>query len=184
MKNILTAILIGFTLQFTFAQTYAKVNLVTLPVGMFNGGLETKLGRNTTIQAELFISPWKSILGKRLQVYYTGVEGRYYFKESFKGFYAGGNVGLAIFDLQKWNYIHLDKHQRGYSIMAGATLGYQYKINDHWNADVFIGGGTSQGFYHGYNIDTGERYEGSEPWNKSGEWLPYKGGLMISYKIK
>ncbi len=184
MKKIFIAIFIGFVFQIIIAQTYAKVNVVTLPAGMLNAGLETKLGKKTTIQAEVFVSPWKSFLGKRLQVYYTGVEGRYYFKESFKGFYAGANFGLAIFDIQKWNYLQSQNHQRGFTIMTGATIGYQYKINDRWNADIFIGGGNSQGFYHGYDLQTGERYEGSEPWNRSGEWLPFKGGLMLSYKIK
>jgi hypothetical protein len=63
-------------------------------------------------------------------------------------------------------------------------VGYQYKISENWNADFFLGGGTSQGFYHGYDEVDGDRYEGGNPWNRSGEWIPYKGGIMISYKLK
>jgi hypothetical protein len=48
--------------------------------------------------------------------------------------------------------------------------------------DYFLGG-NQQGFYHGYYLSTGERYETAKNWNKSGEWLPYRGGVMVSYRI-
>ena len=166
------------------AQTYIKGNAVLLPIGMYNGALEAKINDKITIQPEFFVSPWKRFLGKRFQVYYISGEGRYYFKESFNGFYVGGNVGIAFFDIKKWNYLDSTKYQRGYTFLLGATVGYQYKISENWNADFFLGGGTSQGFYHGYNEVDGERYEGGTPWNRSGEWIPYKGGIMISYKLK
>jgi hypothetical protein len=49
--------------------------------------------------------------------------------------------------------------------------------------DCFVGGGNHQGFYKGYNIITGERYEKATNYNKSGEWLPYRGGVMVSYSL-
>ena len=49
--------------------------------------------------------------------------------------------------------------------------------------DCFLGGGWHQGFYKGYLLSTGERYEHAENYNKSGEWLPYRGGVMVSYKL-
>lgn len=184
MEKRFYLLFLGLFFQFSLAQTYAKANVALLPLGMPNMALEAKINNHITLQPEFFISPWKSFLGKRFQIYYFSLEGRYYFKESFNGFYAGGNFGLALFDLKKWNYLESTKYQRGYTILMGATVGYQYKINDNWNADFFLGGGTSQGFYHGYNETDGQRYEGSAPWNRSGEWIPYKGGIMISYKLK
>ncbi len=166
------------------AQTYIKGNVLLLPLGIGNVAMESKINDKFTIQPEFFVSPWKSFLDKRFQIYYFSVEGRYYFKEIFNGFYVGGNVGLAFFDIKKWNYLESTKYQRGYTFLLGATVGYQYKINENWNADFFLGGGTSQGFYHGYNEINGERYEGGNPWNRSGEWIPYKGGVMVSYKLK
>lgn len=183
LKKVFLLFVLGFA-SISFAQTYAKVNVVPLPAGMLNAALETRIAKNATLQAEIFVSPWKSFLGKRLQIYNFALEGRYYFKENFNGWYVGGNVGMAIFDIQKWNYIRSTKHQRGYTILAGATVGYQYRISEKWNGDIFLGGGNSQGFYHGSDLTTGERYEGSEPWNKSGEWIPFKGGLMLSYQLK
>ena len=70
--------------------------------------------------------------------------------------------------------------------MLGAAVGYQLQWAERWNVDFFLGGGTSQGFYHGYEKkEEGiSRYEKSAPWNKSGEWIPYRGGVMISYKLR
>ena len=45
------------------AQTYVKVNGFTLPALMLNAGIETKLTDKTTFQADVFVSPWKSVLG-------------------------------------------------------------------------------------------------------------------------
>jgi hypothetical protein len=49
--------------------------------------------------------------------------------------------------------------------------------------DCFLGGGWHQGFYKGYDLTTGERYDKAKNYNKSGESLPYRGGVMVSYKI-
>jgi hypothetical protein len=37
------------------------------------------------------------------------------------------------------------------------------------------------GFYKGYELKTGERYDSPYAYNKSGEWIPYRGGVMLSY---
>ncbi len=89
---------------------YAKVNLLSLPIGMINVGVETKISNKITLQPELFISPWRSFMGNKLQIYNFNLEGRYYFKESFNRFYIGGNAGIALFDLQKWNYLNSNKY--------------------------------------------------------------------------
>lgn len=184
LKNIILFLFLFIFFENNEAQTYAKVNALSLPFGVFNGGMEAKISDKNTIETEVFISPWKSFLGHKLQIYSLNVEGRHYFKESFKHFYLGGNVGLAIFDLQKWNYLDSDKYQRGYTLLFGLTVGYQFQYNDKINIDVFLGGASSQGFYHGYKIIDGERYEPKNPWNRSGELIPYKGGIMVSYKLK
>jgi hypothetical protein len=49
--------------------------------------------------------------------------------------------------------------------------------------EFFLGGGSHQGFYKGYYLSTGERYDSAEGYNKSGEWIPYRGGVMVSYRI-
>lgn len=166
---------------------YIKGNALFLPVGMLNLGLEYQLSHKYTLQGDVFVSPWKSFAGRHAQVYMGHLEGRYYFQEAFKHWYLGVNGGFGVFDLTKWNYSGTEKFQRGFSLMLGATVGYQFQWKERWNIDIFAGGGTSQGFYHGYESvppDSFVRYEGAEGWNKSGELIPYRGGIMISYKLK
>lgn len=165
---------------------YAKGNAVFLPLGMINLGLEYQLSEKYTIQADGFISPWKSFLGRHSQVYMGHLEGRYYFDKAFTHWYLGVNAGFGLFDLTKWNYSGTTKFQRGFNYMLGATVGYQMEWKKNWNIDFYIGLGSVQSFYHGYEKvpPSFVRYDGAEGWNRSGEFLPYRGGIMISYKIK
>jgi hypothetical protein len=133
-----------------------------------------------------------------LQYYSVSLEGRYYFDEAFKHWYIGGNIAGSRFIAQKWNYWsdstllmkngnvyqYSDVYQKGYSIILGITGGYQFKLAENWNMDIYAGIGTSQDFYKGYVRSTGARYDVAEGFNKSGEILPYRGGVMISYKLK
>lgn len=166
---------------------YVKANALFLPIGIVNAGLEYQLGAHYTAQADFFMSPWKSFGGNHLQVYMGHLEGRYYFDEAFKHWYLGANVGLGFFDITKYNYIGSNKYQRGFNLMLGATVGYQMKWKERWNVDFYLGGGNSQGFYHGYETlppSFVQRYDGANKWNKSGEFIPYRGGIMIAYKLR
>lgn len=164
---------------------YMKGNALFLPIGVVNTGLEYQLSRKYTLQADGFISPWKSFLGRHAQIYMGHLEGRYYFEKAFNKWYVGVNIGMGVFDITKWNYKPNNQYQRGFNYMIGGTIGYQFRWKKRWNIDVFLGGGTSQGFYHGYEqYPTLKRYDSATHWNKSGEFLPYRGGVMISYQLK
>lgn len=166
---------------------YIKGNALLAPIGVVNVGLEKQLSKKYTLQGDVLISPWKSFSGNHMQVYMGHLEGRYYFNEAFKHWYVGINTGFGLFDLTKWNYRGTEKFQRGFNIMAGATVGYQFQWKERWNIDIYLGGGISQGFYHGYESvppDSFIRYDDAKGWNRSGEILPYRGGVMISYKLK
>ncbi|KFF75479.1 hypothetical protein HX13_04800 [Chryseobacterium sp. P1-3] len=176
---------------------YIKGNALFAPIGILNIGIEKQIKPKYTLQGDIFISPWKSFAGHKLQIYSASIEGRYYFKEAFKHWYIGANIGLSAFNLQKWNYWSgtyvtnegefLDSsnlYQKGFSIMLGVTGGYQFQLSDRWNLDVYATIGTSQGFYKGYDSTTGKRYDGTDGVNRSGEIIPYRGGIMISYKLK
>lgn len=177
---------------------YLKVNAPFLPIGILNAGLEHQISKKYTVQADVFISPWKSFAGHELQNYSVSLEGRYYFNEAFKHWYIGANIAASAFTLQKWNYwndnsfttdndetyINSNLYQKGFSIALGITGGYQFQLSDRWNMDIYATVGTSQGFYKGYERGTGRRYETATNYNKSGEIIPYRGGIMISYKLK
>ena len=78
-------------------------------------------------------------------------------------------------------------HQEGYSILLGGTVGYVVKVNDKINLDIFLGGGNAQSkyrsYYNAFPDIRADKEEGASI-NGSGEWIPYKGGVMISYQIK
>lgn len=208
MKNsILFIFLLGFLWSSAQEQTienktYIKANAVFLPLGILNAGIETQLSPRYTFQADLLVSPWKSFDGKYAQALMLGFDARYYFNKAFSHWYIGLNFSTAVYKLQKWEYwkevpyqLHDDTpiftasnlYQTGFSFMMGATVGYQFQLNEHWNLDLYIGGGNSQDFYRGYDKTTGARYDDpylNRTWNRSGEWLPYRGGVMFSYRIK
>ncbi len=159
-----------------------KANVSAL-LGYPQIGLETTLGKKTTFQIDALASLWKSFNGAPQEIYMVVPEFRYYPKKALEGFYFGLHIGGSKYRFQKWNYINTDNYQVGYSILYGGTIGYQVKINEHFSLDAFLGGGSQQGFYKGYLLSTGERYEKVRNYNKSGEWLPYRGGIMIVYKL-
>lgn len=165
------------------SQTYAKVNAFTTLLSIPNAGIETSIGNKSTLQFDILASPWKSIKGNPRQFYTFTSEYRYHFKENYNGFYTGIHIGGTKYNFQKWNYINTDLYEKGIGYFAGATIGYQVKLNDKFMLDCFLGGGWHQGFYKGYHISTGERYDGQKDYNKSGEWFPYRGGVMVSYKL-
>ncbi|AZA58336.1 MULTISPECIES: DUF3575 domain-containing protein [Chryseobacterium] len=178
---------------------YVKGNALFIPIGIVNLALEHQISKKITVQGDVFVSPWKSFDGHELQYYSVSAEGRYYFNEAFRHFYVGANIATSAFTLQKWNYwpdepyyndygevfTSSNLYQKGYSLIIGVTLGYQFKVSDRWNIDLYGTLGTSQDFYKGYDRTTGERYDRKDnKFNRSGEILPYRGGVMISYKLK
>lgn len=188
---------------FIKAQYQLKSNALFLPVGILNVAVEKPVGNKKTLQGEILISPWKSFAGIHLLVGMLTVDGRYYFKNVQKGWYMGPYFSAAAFNLQKWNYMKAtpdywapttynddgtikksEKYQKGYTFILGAVTGYKLPLNEKWGMEFYIGVGNSQGIYKGYYKDTDERYDiWVKKWNKSGEWLISRGGIMITYAL-
>ncbi|NHN25640.1 DUF3575 domain-containing protein [Flavobacterium jejuense] len=171
------------TVLFSNGQTNLKVNVFYAIAAVPNLGIETKLGKHTSFQIDVTTSFWESINTAPQKFVLLFPEFRYYTKEFGKGFYIGTHIGGGSYKLQKYNYWSTDFYQKGYNIMYGITTGYQFLINKKWYLEVFIGGGSSQGYYKGYKISTNERYDGADKFNKSGEWILYRGGLMLVYQL-
>lgn len=179
---------------------YIKGNALLIPIGIVNAGIEYQLKNKLTIQGDVLISPWKSFAGHELQYYSLSVEGRYYFQEAFTGFFLGANLSASSFVLQKYSYWNDDAYQskidenvfftksnlyqKGYSLLVGITAGYQFRLADNWNMELYGTIGSSQDFYKGYDRVSGNRYDEAIDYNKSGEIIPYRGGVMISYRLK
>ena len=165
-----------------FSQTYLKFNAPTTLLGIPQVAVETSIGKKLTFQGDVLGSYWESINGAPFKTLMVFSEVRYHFNEKFNGIYVGGHVGGAIFEMQKWNYLNTDYYQKGEAFFLGITVGYEIKINEKWMIDMFLGGGNQQAHYTGRLLSTNERYEHSG-YNKSGEWLPYRAGVMFSYKL-
>ncbi|MEO8254191.1 MAG: DUF3575 domain-containing protein [Flavobacterium sp.] len=184
MKNTFLIALLLLLTTVGRSQTYVKINGLSALAGIPQLGLETSIGEKTTFSVDVFASLWKSFEGKPMQVIMLTPEFRYHFKEKFDGFYVGAHAGPDVYKIQKWNYWGTNKYEKGLGYRIGATIGYQKKISDKFVLDAFLGGGWHQGFYKGYYTDgTPGRYESVKNYNKSGEWLPYRGGIMVSYKL-
>ena len=106
--GILVIVISLFFSQKISAQTYVKINLAGLPIGMINGGAEAKIAKHFTLQPEFFISPWESFFGNKLQIYNFNLEGRYYFKESFEHF-----TSMSDFRLEEVGGLAFDSHPGG-----------------------------------------------------------------------
>ncbi|WP_370895447.1 DUF3575 domain-containing protein [Chryseobacterium gossypii] len=186
------------------AQTEIKLNAPSAPVGILHIAVEKPLRKNYTLQAEAFVSPWKSFAGKNLQIYMGTLEGRYYFNEKMKKWYVGAYISAAAFNLQKWDYWKAkvvrdengnpeilpngspritERYQKGLAFVGGISGGYHFVINERWGLDAFAGIGFTQSLYKGYLKDNDQRYDGARKWNKSGEIIPTRAGLMLTYKI-
>ncbi len=183
MKKILIVLIFIFFTHLQ-AQTFVKGNVLTTLLTIPNVGLETSIGKKSTFQFDVTASFWKSVKDNKRQFYLFIPEYRYHFKEKNNGFYVGVHIGATLFNFQKWNYLNTNKYEEGLGYVMGATIGYKAKINDKLHLDCFLGGGSHQGFYKGYIMGTKERYESAKNYNKSGEWLPYRGGVMLSYQLK
>lgn len=182
MKKLIFLSLILFSIH-SQGQTYVKVNAMTTLLTIPNVGIETSIGKKSTFQFDITASFWKEVKGKPMQFYMFIPEYRYHFNGNYNGFYVGAHFGGTIFNFQKWNYLNTNLYQKGIGYVIGATIGYQKKINNRFLIDCFLGGGNSQGFYKGYYIGTNTRYEPAKNYNKSGEWFPYRGGVMVSYRL-
>lgn len=185
-KLFFLLLLTSFSLS---AQTRVKWNAPATLVLIPHVGIETPINSKWTYQVDAAASFWESFKGYPVKAALLSNEFRYYPKENFKGLYFGPNItGVAAFKIRKPTAQYKDgKHyQEGYSIMMGASLGYQFFLTDKLSMDFTLGGGFGQGFYKHYLTATGirdDRPEGA-PLNKTGEWWPvYRAGVMLGFKL-
>ena len=142
-----------------------------------------------SFQLDATMSFWNSVsIGKYSERPYVFnmifPEVRYYTKSVNEGFYVGTHFGYGMFKVSKNSrYASQNMYQYGYIYFAGISTGYQWKIKDRWLIDAYIGGGWSRAMYEGFEKKTGIRYDLKENVNFSGQWLPYRGGVMIGYKF-
>ena len=187
--------LISLTLN---SQTELKFNLASALVLVPNVGIEVQLSDRFGYQLDTSASFYDNIEGSPFHMTQIFNELRFYpkTKKNNRSFFIGAHVGYGMYNLRlpTWittivdtEYKEEGSYQYGRNAYYGITLGKKIPLkNERFNLEVFIGGGSSQSNYKYYNKDEQRIFaitNFKRKFNKSGEELPYRGGLMITYKL-
>ncbi|MDA8758483.1 DUF3575 domain-containing protein [Flavobacteriaceae bacterium] len=172
------------------AQTEIKFNTVAALVLVPNGGIELAWGEKNSVQLDVLGSFWDSIDDSAYHINQTFLEYRWYQKPKQQGWFLGTHIGYGMFTLRKPNLPRTYGYPKGYyqsgrNSYYGITVGYKRSVSYRWGLEAFLGGGFSNAFYRGYLKSTWTRYEDPHrQFNLSSEWIPYRGGVMLVYKLK
>ena len=202
MKNKLCrfgACALLFTLlgtQHALPQGYVKLNALYAALGVINPAVEFAITPKSALQTDIVISPWKSINGKHMNFAIFMGEYRRYFKAHNDGWYLGANLGMMAFDMTKpfikdWKLQFEDRYCKGYGMMLGLCVGYEYRFRERWLVDAYFGWAWMDSHYNGYSFEgetdmyphRPEQPEFPDPFNGSSEWYPNKIGISIGYRI-
>ncbi len=162
---------------------FVKVNASTL-LGIPGVAYEVELSDRTSFNLDATASLWGSVNGAPFLFFTVIPEWQVHSRSGRVGWYAGAHLGASIYRLQKWNYWGTRLYQEGYSTLLGGTIGYKRLLPSKLLLDIYIGGGSQHGRYRGFDGATGVQYAGTERLDESREWLPYRVGLMLGYRIR
>lgn len=129
-----------------FAQNVAvKTNFLYLTTLTPNVGAEFSFAKKNTVQLFYGLNPWEFSNGKSLRHWVLQPEYRYWFCESFNGWFVGchlmggefnmGNVDLPLNILEGLK----DYRYEGWYAGGGVSVGYQWMLSRHWNFEASIG---------------------------------------------
>ena len=176
-----------------YSQSEIKFNLVTSLVLVPNIGIELKINENIGYQLDTSASFWDSIDGSPYQFIQIFNELRFYFKKSNRSFFIGPHIGYGMFTLKNPKFLtsiidtglkEEGSYQSGRNTYYGLTIGKKIALkNPKFGLEFFLGFGSSQSNYKYYNSKETRDFELDRAFSKSGEELPYKGGIMLVYKL-
>ena len=202
------AFLLG-TLASGHAQTEAKVNLATLPLLVPNFGLEVPLDEKQSFQLDVLGSFWDEqplLDDTPFHVNQAFFEYRWYKQSGTQNWFFGPHIGFGMFTLQKPEFAIIydyweekegaeksldipdDEYQSGRVAFYGLTVGYKKRFKKDFALEFFVGAGLTQSWYKGYKglrrVDLDDPEETVyRPFNRSGEVVAYRGGVMLTYKM-
>lgn len=175
------------------SQSEIKFNLATSLVLVPNIGIELKINENIGYQLDTSASFWDSIDGSPYQFVQIFNELRFYFKKSNRSFFIGPHIGYGMFTLKNPKFLtsiidtglkEEGSYQSGRNTYYGLTIGKKIALkNPKFGLEFFLGFGSSQSNYKYYNSNETRDFELDRAFSKSGEELPYKGGIMLVYKL-
>lgn len=163
-----------------------KTNVLYWATATPNIGIEATAGRKSTIQLFYGLNPWKQEGGDQssLRHWLLMPEYRYWFCESFNGWFVGahlmgGQFNVSALKLPFGLFPDLKDHRyEGWYAGGGVTAGYQWVMSRHWNFEASIGLGYDYIKYEKFKCGTcGEKLKSSHT-NYLG---PTKAALSLIY---
>ena len=197
MIKYLSSFLLVFSITLN-SQTELKFNLASAPFLVPNIGIEVQISERFGYQLDTSASFYNNIEGSPFHMTQIFNEIRFYpkTKKNKRSFFVGTHVGYGMYNLRlpKWittvvdtEYKEEGSYQYGRNAYYGITIGKKIPLkNEKFNLEIFVGGGSSQSNYKYYNKDEQRIFaitNYKRKFNKSGEELPYRGGLMLTYKL-
>lgn len=166
-----------------------KVNVLLGCATIFNPAVEIGFGDMSAFQFEYMGAYAKEdflgrggpfILNMAIAEYRAYLPGR-----DHKGFFAGLDMGLHQYKADK-NVIPFiaNDHDEGvydwgFGYLFGLNLGYKFLFNDRLGLELSAAIGWQHSQHEQYSADGIRRHN----MNASGEWTPYKGGVLLSYRF-
>ena len=204
LQFIVLVIFLGF---YSFSQTDVKINLLTAPFLIPNFAFEIPTSKNQSVQLDVLGSFWNEFSlfnDEHFLINQTFLEYRWYQNELNQGWFIGPNIGYGMFTLKKPDWAEIrefprtstillsehitsnDKYNTGRTFYYGLSFGIKKELSSNWFLEFFIGAGLTHSWYKGFEglnrTDLNNETE-YRRFNKSNEWLFYKGGLMLVYRI-
>ena len=182
-----------------YPQLEAKLNVLTSLGLIPNVGIEIQTGQKNSLQLDVLASFWNKLNNTKtpLHINQTFLEYRFYKKNDLSGLYVGPHIGYGMFTLKKPSFAVIfdpygggnydndnDTYQSGRIAFYGFTIGYKKRLSKRISLEAFIGGGYSMATYKEYEEEN--RTDIRDNWrtfHRSGEFVAYRGGLMITYNF-
>ncbi len=166
-----------------------KLNVAMAAITVLNPAVEITFGEASAIQFEYFASFSKSDFmgtGQPFVCNVAMVEYRNYpFSDFHKGFFAGIGYARTSYYMSK-SVVPLiqnanpdtESYNWGYGSLIGFEFGYKYHLGERLSLELSAAGGWQRSL-HEIILDGVV----TSPLNATGEWLPYKLGVTLGYRI-
>lgn len=165
-----------------------KVNALFGAVAIFNPAVEIGFGKFSAIQIDYMGAyATKDYMNSDYPFMLTMVtfEYRAYpFSSKHKGFFAGADLGFNTYRMSK-NVLPFvvhdaeDKYDNGQAVVLGLNLGYKFLFKEKIGLEFSVAGGWQHSQHEKYYAN-GDLFAAM---NKSGEWIPYKAGIYLTYRF-
>lgn len=184
-KTLYTTVMLAIaTLQATAQNAALKTNALYWATTTPNIGLEVQTGRKHTAQIFYGLNPWRFSDSKKLRHWVLQPEYRYWFCQSFNGWFVGahlmggqfnaGGVKLPVSPLDDFEH----RRYEGWFAGGGLSAGYQWPLSKHWNIEASLGLGYDYIKYDKFNCgECGEKTESGH----ANYWGVTKAALSIMY---